>query len=647
MDFDIVLFIIYAKADTEIGYSFIFIFLFIKVCLRFKPEEMASLNSNDEKTSLIQDSDELVEMYCEHCEKDENKYVPAEGFCVECVEYMCAMCIKFHKRYVKDHSIQDKDSMPQDFCLDKCSIHTNQLIKFYCNGCQKIACSDCKSVDHKNCTNVNHLPAMVEGIEKSKELSDLIENMDSLSEQPGEIENQINSKIQSLSLQETQAVSTITKHKEELFPAYKKHQQENLDSFDTKMVETIARLKKERQDLVEKLAVEVKTLEEKFNDEETEIMRKVQNVTIADKKVLNSLRDRNLRIKTDIEALSFDMKKQQNIGQRCNIFITMKHTQKNIEKFKLDALKVNEEIEIHFHVCSVKPKLKSWYRNNLEDNIFSFQKLPSSNRKRIVSYYSDIEVKLVEWSGLCCLSDTTLLVADFGGKCLFVFYNMKRSSKSNTQVKLSSGPWDITKVEDNKVAVTFPNERIVRLITFSETMTVTNTDVIKVGADCCGIACSNNNLIVSYDRPAKVQILDMSGHVLKTFVKDSKGKPLFSNPLYLAVSPDNTTIYVSDWDRDTVTSLTFDGKVKAIYKDDQLSEPCQLTVDESGTVYVCWAESNNVHQLSSDLTKVKILLNESHGINIPLSVAYCQNNNRLYVGMFNNKNIKVFNLSLE
>ncbi|XP_053385752.1 uncharacterized protein LOC123538994 [Mercenaria mercenaria] len=534
---------------------------------------MASLNSNDEKTSLTQDSDELVEMYCEHCEKDENKYVPAEGFCVDCVEYMCAMCIRFHKRYVKDHSIKDKDSMPQDFCFDKCSIHTDQLIKFYCNDCQKIACSDCKSNEHNNCTNVKYLTTMVEGIEQSKELSDLIENMDTLSKQLDETENQINSNIKSLSLQKAKAVSTITKHKEELFSTYKKHQQEILDSFDTKMAATIARLKKERQDLVEQLAVEVKTLEEKFNDEETEIMRKVQNVTIADKKVLNSLRDRNLRIKTDMEALSFDMKKQRNIGQRF--------------------------------------KLGQW------------------------------------WSSLCCLSDTTLLVADFDGNCLFVFYNMKTSSKSSAQVELSSCPWGITKVEDNKVAVTFPIEGIVGLITFSETMTVTNTDDIKVGAWCCGIACSNNNLIVSYFKSAQVQILDMSGHVLKTFVNDSKGQRLFSNPRYLAVSPDNTTIYVSDQDRDTVTSMTFDGKVKAIYKDDQLSQPCQLTVDESGTVYVCGVDSHNVHQLSSDLTKVKILLDKSHGINQPTSAAYCQNNNRLYVGMNRNTNMKVFNLSLE
>jgi hypothetical protein len=170
---------------------------------------------------------------------------------------------------------------------------------------------------------------------------------------------------------------------------------------------------------------------------------------------------------------------------------------------------------------------------------------------------------------------------------------------------------------------------------------------IKVGECCCGVAYSNNKLIVSYtNRPATVKILDMSGKVLKTFDKDEHGKYLFVHPHYLTVSADNTVIYVSDLKKCCVIGLTFDGKVKAIYKDDQLNTPCQLTVDMSGTVFVCGLLSQNIHQLSSDLTKVKILLDEEQGIQSPVGVAYCQNTNRLYVSQYAGI-IKVYDLSLE
>jgi hypothetical protein len=88
-------------------------------------------------------------------------------------------------------------------------------------------------------------------------------------------------------------------------------------------------------------------------------------------------------------------------------------------------------------------------------------------------------------------------------------------------------------------------------------------------------------------------------------------------------------IYVSDCDRQTVTCLAFDGKVKAIYKNDQLRYPSQFAVDEYGSVYVCGLGTKNIHQLSWDLTKWKILLDNCHS---PTSITYHQDTNRLFCG---------------
>jgi hypothetical protein len=76
-----------------------------------------------------------------------------------------------------------------------------------------------------------------------------------------------------------------------------------------------------------------------------------------------------------------------------------------------------------------------------------------------------------------------------------------------------------------------------------------------------------------------------------------------------------------------VIGLTFDGKV--IYSDDHLDKPCQVTVDMSGTVFVCGLWSDNIHQLSTDLTKVKILLNKKQEIKSPVGVAYGQNKKQI------------------
>ncbi|XP_060579030.1 uncharacterized protein LOC132736004 [Ruditapes philippinarum] len=406
---------------------------------------MAFSVGSDFSTSFTQDSDEVEEMFCEVCDKHDKQYVPAEGFCEECFEYLCGICLKYHKIYMKSHTIKDKDKMPQDFCLEKCSVHQDELVKFYCQDCKKFACNECKTQDHGNCSMVSHLPALVPEC-KASEL----------------------------------------------------------------------------------------------------------NIT--------------------------------NI-QDC-------------------------------------------------DKFFTYQDIHESEVQRTASYYTDIKFTVNFLSSLCLLSENCLLVTNFNSSKLIIFKDISVSTTSYDTIDLSSELWAVAKVDNNKVAVTFPELRIIRLIKFSKHMTVTNNEDIKVGRCCRGVAFSNNKLIVSYTFPAAVKILDMSGKVLKTFDKDQHGTCLFVDPRNLTISADNTVIYVSDFKKNCVIGLhvTFDGKVKAIYNDDQLEIPYQLTVDRSGAVFVCGYWSHNIHQLSPDLTKVKILLDREQGINGPVGVTYCQDTNRLYVG---------------
>ncbi|XP_060572427.1 uncharacterized protein LOC132730493 [Ruditapes philippinarum] len=220
------------------------------------------------------------------------------------------------------------------------------------------------------------------------------------------------------------------------------------------------------------------------------------------------------------------------------------------------------------------------------------------------------------------------------------------STTSYDTIDLPSYPWAVAKVDNNKAVVTFPELGIIKLIKFSKCMTVTNIKDMKVGKCCDGVAYSNNKLVVSYlTNSPSVKILDMSGKVWKKCDKDHHGKYLFADPRYLTISADNSVIYVSDMGKNCVIGLTFDGKVKAIYNDDQLKGPNGLTVDRSGAVFVCGRWSHNIHQLSPNLTKVKIVLDIKQGIKSPAGMAYCQDNSRLYVCK-QYDDIKVYDLSL-
>ncbi|XP_053386625.1 E3 ubiquitin-protein ligase TRIM71-like [Mercenaria mercenaria] len=599
--------------------------------------------------SQTQDSDDVQEMYCEECEKHDDRYTPAVGFCVDCVEYKCVNCLRYHMRHYKNHTVEEKNTMPQDFYFEKCSSHPKELIKFFCSECEKTACQECKNNDHKNCCNVSHLPTLAKDIKTSTELKSLKENLDKLSNDIKDTKNKLDDKCATMDSLENEAKATVKMHKDKLIATYKQQQNEIIDNFDKKMKETIAKLKKERKVLVEELAEKQSKFKLRISDEEQRTVKAVENSN-ADFK---TLRKKHLALVDDLKKLSAELVQAQPLGLNCKLFLTMKFTERICEKLSQNM----QEFQNNFiHHYKVEPKIESKQSiQSLETTtaFFSYIEIHKSAVERTATFHSDIKHLFYGMSSLCLLNESTLLATDYDRCSLAIFKITKKTSQCYDIIELPSEPWDITKLTDNKVAVTFPNETItrlfrspeamIRLITFSDLMSVVNTNDIRVSPPCHGIAYSNNNLIVSNEENGTVQILDMSGRIIRTIGKDSNGKPLFTKPWYLVVSPDNTTIYVSDYERHTVISLTVDGKVKAIYKDDQLKHPRQLTVDESGAVYVCGRWSYNVHQLSSDLTKVKILLNKGQGMNSPMSVAYCKNNNTLYVGM-RGRNIEVFNL---
>ncbi|XP_060594903.1 uncharacterized protein LOC132749204 [Ruditapes philippinarum] len=510
-------------------------------------------SEKDFKASVTQDSDEVQEMFCEHCDKHDKKYVPAEGFCEECFEYLCGTCVKFHKRLLVSHIIKDKDNMPQDFCLEKCSIHYDELIKFYCQACKKFACTKCKIQDHGNCKMVGHLPALVSGIENSKEIEELKENIDEI-----------------------------------------------------------------------------------MND-----LKNTEEQTIAEE---------TTEMSYNLLMISMEL----DDDQRCQMFVAMKKGQENIEQLKLDADKQCYNNSIHYYKVECTASDQNITDIQDCDKFFTFQEVPKSKVERTASFFTDYQYTIDSTSSLCLLSEDCLLISNCKSSNLIIEIDLWIEVLSphhlpRAIIDLPSEPWAAAKVDNNKVAVTFPKLGTIRLITFSKYTTVTNTEDIKVGKCCHGVAYSNNKLIVSYtNKQATVKILDMSGKVLKTLDKDHHGKCLFVNPHHLTISADNTVIYVSDLEKNCVISLTFDGKVKAIYNDDQLKGPYQLTIDRSGAVFVCGRLSDNIHQLSPDLSKMKILLDkeQEQGINGPVGVAYGQKNNRLYVSQHAGS-IKVYDLTLE
>ncbi|XP_076316697.1 E3 ubiquitin-protein ligase TRIM33-like isoform X3 [Tachypleus tridentatus] len=91
---------------------------------------------------------------CTSCEDS----APASGFCTDCQEWLCEMCIQAHQRVkvTKDHSVRPRDDMEGEKTsgLDQkylfCPLHSKEPLKLYCESCDKLTCRDCQLLEHKD-----------------------------------------------------------------------------------------------------------------------------------------------------------------------------------------------------------------------------------------------------------------------------------------------------------------------------------------------------------------------------------------------------------------------------------------------------------------------------------------------------------------
>jgi DNA-binding beta-propeller fold protein YncE len=177
---------------------------------------------------------------------------------------------------------------------------------------------------------------------------------------------------------------------------------------------------------------------------------------------------------------------------------------------------------------------------------------------------------------------------------------------------------DITRVTSTELAVTLPDKQTIQFISISSNKLVKKHNV-KVDGDLQGISCYQDKLVVSYWKPAKLQILYMNGTILTTIDR----KNIFSYPCN--VIRNRSSIYVSDCNMKTVTRLNWQGDVKGSYSD--MSWPRGMSLSDDGTVFVCDWRRNVIEEISGDCSTGNVVLQDLKG---PLAVCWCGETKKLY-----------------
>ncbi|XP_053403117.1 uncharacterized protein LOC128558249 [Mercenaria mercenaria] len=558
------------------------------------------LHSSDVVSEISSSGGNVVQFYCDSC-KEDNKCLPAEGFCVNCDEYLCMKCFSFHKKQkaLKLHVLKDKLNMPKnrahvnihDVCVDKCSSHTDRVIEYFCKSCDQLGCSVCIVTGHRTCNDVDFIPDIIEGIENSEEYSHLIGCMKDLSVKLDHQKNRVASNI------------------------------ERSNDFRRKAKEKVKQQRAEINDIFDLL--------------ENETHSNVDEIYQEDQGKLSSISDRVISLTSDLSEMTSDL--QRKSKYRCQLFVAAKKIKQNMSVVERNVKTIESRNKIknfqYLPAYNIQDELKSSKLGKV-----SFL---NSETVRDVSTLSYIDVSqdsnsIYVGTGICLLpNDRLALIDNQYETCKLIDHKRKLVTFC---IKLNSPPFGVTKMPENQIAVTFPDLGEIKVLTVSpDDDTLVEKSTINIGNGCCGIHQSNSKLIVAFKKcyrsKPRVHILDTNGTVLNVLENDCYGNPLFASPHYVTVSPDNSTIYVSDKIGKAVIGMTVDGKVKSVYKME--TKPGGITIDGAGSVYVCAVRDKtdvsmevDIVQLSENCEKLQTLvpLNKHYS-----AIAYCDESKTFYL----------------
>ncbi|XP_060604643.1 uncharacterized protein LOC132757390 [Ruditapes philippinarum] len=554
----------------------------------------------------IKDSDEELKVYCQPCDRDGPR-LPAHGFCKNCCEHLCEPCFNFHKKHTlsRDHILQNKTNMPKilqhssidakkpDNLTKPCSEHKREVVKFFCQDHNALLCSVCVTLGHQPTScEVSYIPDISTNVINGKEYSEILKTMDTISNQFHKIKNHVKKAIS----KSNNSLSIVLKDIKD----FRKEINQRLDELEIQAESTANDMLHENTENLNKVETACDDAINVFQTT-TDTFKQLNASQTADvlffeiKNAEQMLKDYK---KTLADLVNFDIK-QYNFtpDETISTFLT--------RQTSLGTLL--EKPTTKTKCTSAASQLKSSRQFVCKGD---FSVITTQDRKRC-------------WiTGMALLTPDLLIITDYNNKSVKMLDIVSQSVTN--QLQLETSPRDITTVNSLELTVTLPYEQSIQFVSILSNK-LNRKQKMKVDGECRGISCFQDKLIVSFTNPAKLQILDINGTVLKIFEDEQVRSPLY-------ITANSRFIYVSDWEMKTVTIFNWQGcSIGSYGNNSDMEAPKGISLTDDGTVFVCDEKRNVIEEISGDCSTGRIVLKDRQE---PYAVSWCGKTRTLYNSSF-------------
>lgn len=245
---------------------------------------------------------------------------------------------------------------------------------------------------------------------------------------------------------------------------------------------------------------------------------------------------------------------------------------------------------------------------------------PNTNIK--LTYLGRKEIMLPSDATLCCVTGSTFLP---NGRLVLVDNHNKNLKLYNgdfeflSLINLVERPWNVTHCYKTVVAVSYPYDNSIELITTGVDMKVESK--IQTDRSCHGMAFHKVEkwlyIACGQGTDAQIQAYSLDGFLRKVIIP----KPgVFEEPCYVAISADNSKLFVSDLENGVVGFHTKSGDLICQYRDPKIKRYWDIKLDDDGRAYVITTDPDCIYVLMGDHNGQ--LVTEFRVGNRPCSLSY-------------------------
>ena len=583
--------------------------------------------------SLSKGCDYYYDPFCEICAKTKKRNVKHEGFCNDCVQFLCKYCLNVHRNRqgTRGHVIQRGDDMPKSMAdkppkFDYCDVHHRSWKDQFCGTHKVLLCSQCVPLQHRDCP-VESVDVACKSV-PSSEINVLYDKVNDFKTNLSSVVTQMDLNITELGNQSVDLLKDAQDLKDKSIAKIEKLFQEmtsEIKSTNKARTLDLGQGKNKLSDVIANLEEALDEIDKmKGNTVDTKLFIEIQNI----------LKDVE-QYKSDAEKLraaSINVKMSFIPDKRIKEFLTTSFKMGSISHDTSQPRIAISVPEISFPMSPARSLPVAQGRSSGSLTGVSGQvaskttSLSKIKAKKLASY----NVKLGDEAdcsinGVAITNDGRRLLAHWNNEKIKLF---SRDMKLLCSLSLSTSPWDIAVTGDREAVVSCNQPKLLILDISDRKMSIKGT--VELPFEVRGLAPYQDKLLVttfSYAAPS-VKLIDQRGTVYWSAETDQQGQGLFSWSdaadwiddadaymqgqllfyswsCYVTCYDDGVSaaVIVSDDRGDTLTVLNANTGDVITRRKVEGKGPKVVTTDTTGNIYVCYFWTDEVAVLTKDLSQ--------------------------------------------